>query len=300
MRKEYVMLIVTTFIWGSGHPIIKLILTDLTPIQISMLSSALGAFAVAVGLIVTKQVRNLAQLRGRGLLLALVSGTIMFFLYPMLSFSALQRIPASTNSILVATSTIFVAMLAPVFLKERMDSKGTVAVVLSFLGVVLVVLSTGGQSTDLSSLNVFGCSLSLLGAIASASYAIIGRRLMSAYDALSVTLVGSLLGAILLTVVVAVTSGFNQLAHVSSLNYALMAYWGIFSGLAYVMFYYCLKRLEATKASSFIYLSPFFAVTLSIAILGEKMTVIFLAGMALVLVGIWGAQRSKSLSSATS
>jgi drug/metabolite transporter (DMT)-like permease len=300
MRKEYVMLVVTTFIWGSGHPIIKLILADLTPIQISMLSSALGAFAVAIGLIVTKQARNLTKLRGRGLLLALVSGTIMFFLYPMLSFSALQRIPASTNSILVATSTIFVALLSPVFLKERMDSKGTVAVVLSFVGVVLVVLSTGGQSTDLSALNVIGCSLSLFGAIASASYAIIGRRLMSAYDALSVTLVGSLLGAILLTVVVAVTSGFDQLAHASSLNYALMAYWGIFSGLAYVMFYYCLKRLEATKASSFIYLSPFFAVTLSIAILGEKMTVLFLAGMALVLVGIWGAQRSKSLSSATS
>ena len=300
MRKEYVMLVVTTFIWGSGHPIIKLILADLTPIQISMLSSALGAFAVAIGLIVTKQARNLTKLRGRGLLLALVSGTIMFFLYPMLSFSALQRIPASTNSILVATSTIFVALLSPVFLKERMDSKGTVAVVLSFVGVVLVVLSTGGQSTDLSALNVIGCSLSLFGAIASASYAIIGRRLMSAYDALSVTLVGSLLGAILLTVVVAVTSGFDQLAHASSLNYALMAYWGIFSGLAYVMFYYCLKRLEATKASSFIYLSPFFAVTLSIAILGEKMAVLFLAGMALVLVGIWGAQRSKSLSSATS
>jgi len=300
MRKEYVMLVVTTFIWGSGHPIIKLILADLTPIQISMLSSALGAFAVAIGLIVTKQARNLTKLRGRGLLLALVSGTIMFFLYPMLSFSALQRIPASTNSILVATSTIFVALLSPVFLKERMDSKGTVAVVLSFVGVVLVVLSTGGQSTDLSALNVIGCSLSLFGAIASASYAIIGRRLMSAYDALSVTLVGSLLGAILLTVVVAVTSGFDQLAHASSLNYALMAYWGIFSGLAYVMFYYCLKRLEATKASSFIYLSPLFAVTLSIAILGEKMAVLFLAGMALVLVGIWGAQRSKSLSSATS
>ena len=294
MRKEYVMLVVTTFIWGSGHPIIKLILADLTPIQISMLSSMLGAFAVAVGLMLTKHISNLAQLRGRGLLLALASGTMQFFLYPMLSYSALQKIPASVNSILVATNTIFVALLSPAFLNERMDSKGTVAVLLSFVGVVLVVLSTGGQSMDLSSLNVVGCSLSLCGAVAAASYAIIGRRLMSAYDALSVTLVGSVLGAVLLTVVVAMTSGFDQLAHASPLNYALMAYWGIFSGLAYVMFYYCLKKLEAAKASSFIYLSPFFAVTLSIAILGEKMTVLFLAGMALVLLGIWGAQRSKS------
>jgi drug/metabolite transporter (DMT)-like permease len=300
MRKEYLMLIVTTFIWGSGHPIIKLILADLTPIQISMLSSALGALAVAIGLIVTKQIRNLAQLRGRGLSLALLSGIIMFFLYPMLSFTALQRIPASANSILVATSTIFVAVLSPMFLKERLDSKGIAAVLLSFVGVSLVVLSTTGEAMDLSALNLLGCSFSLLGAIASASYAIIGRRIMSALDALSVTLVGSLLGAVLLAVAVAMTSGFDQIAHASPMNYALMGYWGIFSGLAYVMFYYSLKRLEATKASSFIYLSPLFAVGLSILILGEKMTALFVAGMVLVLLGIWGTQRSQSAASGQS
>ena len=297
MRKEYLMLVVTTFIWGSGHPIIKLILAELTPIQISMLSSTLGALAVAIGLIVTRQIGNLAKLRGRSLSLALLSGAIMFFLYPMLSFSALQRIPASANSILVATSTIFVALLSPIFLKERLDSKGTAAVVLSFVGVSLVVLSTAGVAMDLSALNLFGCSLSLLGAIAAASYAIIGRRLMSALDALSVTLIGSLLGAVLLTVAVAVTSGFDQIARASPMTWALVGYWGIFSGLAYVMFYYSLKKLEATKASSFIYLSPLFAVTLSIAILGEQMTILFVAGMALVLLGIWGTLRSQSTAS---
>ncbi len=120
---------------------------------------------------------------------------------------------------------------------------------------------------------------------------------MPALDALSVTLVGSLLGAVLLAVAVAMTSGFDQIARASPMNYALMAYWGFFSGLAYVMFYYSLKRLEATKASSFIYLSPLFAVTLSIAILGEQMTILFVAGMALVLLGIWGTQRSQSAAS---
>jgi drug/metabolite transporter (DMT)-like permease len=242
MRREYVMLVVATFIWGSGHPIVKLILADLTPIQISMMSSALGALAVAIGLLVTRQSGNLAQLHGRGLSLALLSGTIMFFLYPMLSFSALQKIPASANSILVATSTIFVALLSPIFLKEKLNSKGIAAVVISFVGVPLVVLSTAGVTMDLSALNLVGCSLSLLGAIASASYAIIGRRIMSALDALSVTLVGSLLGAALLAVAVAVTSGFDKIGHAPLTTYVLMGYWGIFSGLAYTMFYYSLKK----------------------------------------------------------
>ncbi len=300
MRREYLMLIITTFIWGSGHPIGKLILVDITPLQLSMLSSILGALAVAVCLIFTRQMRNLAQLQSRGLGLALLSGGIMFFLYPNLSFSALQRIPASANAILVATSTIFVALLSPMLLKEKLEMRGYAAVFISFIGVSLVVLSTGQGVGDLSSLNLLGCSLSLLGAIASASYTIIGRKAMAAYDALSVTFVGSLFGGILLAFAVSVTSGFGQILQASRMTLALVAYWGIFSGLGYVMFYYCLKKLEATKASSFIYLSPLFALILSIAILGEKMTIAFVAGMALIFLGIWGTQKSRSMVSSRS
>jgi len=294
MRREYLMLILTTFIWGSGHPIGKLILVGITPLQLSMLSSVLGALAVAVCLLLTKQLGNLSQLRGKGLGLALLSGGIMFFLYPNLSFSALQRIPASANAILVASSTIFVALLSPVLLKEKLEMRGYLAVLISFIGVSLVVLSTGQGVTDLSALNLFGCSLSLLGAIASASYTIIGRKAMSAYDALSVTLIGSVLGGILLGLVVSVTSGFSEIVQASVTTHALVAYWGIFSGLGYVMFYHSLKKLEATKASSFIYLSPLFALILSILILGESMTAAFVAGMALVFLGIWGTQKSRS------
>lgn len=294
MRKEYLMLITTTFIWGSGHPIGKLILAEITPLQLSMLSSVLGSLAVSVGLVITRQHGNLAQLRGKGLTLALMSGGIMFFLYPNLSFSALQRIPASANSILVATSTIFVAVISPWLLKEKLDAAGYGAVVVSFVGVALVVLSTGQATGSFYSLNLVGCSLSLTGAISSALYTMIGRKAMATYDALSVTLVGSLLGAILLAVAVAFTSGFAEIVRASPMTNVLVAYWGIFSGLGYVMFYYSLKNLEAAKASSFIYLSPLFAVILSIAVLGEEMTTAFLGGVALVLFGIWGTQRSRS------
>jgi len=293
------MLIAATFIWGSGHPIGKLILAEITPLQLSMLSSVLGALAVAFGLVVKRRLSNLAQLRGRGLTLALLSGAIMFFLYPNLSFSALQQIPASANAILVATSTIFVAILSPIVLKEKLDIRGYVAVVVSFMGVAFVVLSTGQRSASLLGLNLLGCSLSLAGALAAASYTMIGRKAMARHDALSVTLVGSVLGGVLLAVVVQGTSGFVEIAHASLRTDALVAYWGIFSGLAYVMFYDSLKRLEATKASSFIYLSPLFAVVLSIAILGEAMTLTFVGGMALILGGIWGTQRSRSAPQST-
>jgi drug/metabolite transporter (DMT)-like permease len=80
----------------------------------------------------------------------------------------------------------------------------------------------------------------------------------------------------------------------SSTTYVLVAYWGIFSGLAYVVYYYCLGKIEAAKASSFIYLSPLFATILSIVLLGEQMTISFLAGLALTLGGIWITQKGRN------
>lgn len=80
--------------------------------------------------------------------------------------------------------------------------------------------------------------------------------------------------------------------HASTTTYLLVAYWGIFSGLGYVAYYYCLGRMEATKVSSFIYLSPLFATTLSVAILSEQLTITFLVGLAFTLGGIYWTQKS--------
>jgi drug/metabolite transporter (DMT)-like permease len=73
-------------------------------------------------------------------------------------------------------------------------------------------------------------------------------------------------------------------------SYVLIAYWGLFSGLGYVLFYYCLVKLEVAKATAFFYLSPLFAVALSIAILGEALALPFVIGIAAILFGIWATQ----------
>ena len=108
--------------------------------------------------------------------------------------------------------------------------------------------------------------MALLGAFSYACYSILGRSLRG-YDALCVTVLGASFGSILQAGVLLGTSGFNQMLHASTITYLLVAYWGIFSGLGYVVYYYCLGRIEATKVSSFIYLSPLFATILSVAIL---------------------------------
>ena len=291
MRKEYVLMILAAFVWGSGHPIGKIILRELTPQQLSFLSTSLGASALVASVLLTRRTVKLQEIRGRMMILTLTSGAIMFFIYPNLSFSALRLIPASANSILIASSTIFVAILAAVFLKEKLSASAYLGIIISFVGIALVVLSTESNGSSLTGLGAVGSSISITGALASACYAILGRRLRG-YDALCVTALGAVFGSILQGGILFGITNPSQMLHASTTTYLLVAYWGIFSGLGYVAYYYCLGRMEATKVSAFIYLSPLFATILSVAILSEQLTTTFLIGLAFTLAGIYWTQKS--------
>jgi drug/metabolite transporter (DMT)-like permease len=285
-------MILAAFIWGSGHPVGKIILREITAQQLTLLSSMFSGITLVIWLTLTRKARNLMAIRGRALVLTLTSGAIMFFLYPNLSFSALRLIPASANSILVATSTIFVALLAVIFLKEKLHARGYLGILISFVGIALVIISTESNTLNVSSLSVLGSVLALFAAVASALYAIVGRRL-ARYDALCVTMLGAAFGSILQGLMLSTMWGFTEILRASPETYLLVAYWGIFSGLGYVAYYYCLGRIEAARVASFIFLSPLFATILSSLTLGEQLTAPFLGGLALTLAGIWVTQASK-------
>lgn len=291
MRKEYLILVAVAFVWGSGHPIGKIILREIHPIQLSMLSAILTSAALIPIIAYTKRGDAFKGLKFKGFALSALAGGIMFFIYPILSFSALKLIPASVNAILVSTSTIFVAIIAMAALKEKLNLPSYIGIALAFVGVPLVVLSSGGGTIDIKYISFFGSSLAIIGAIASASYTVIGRSMMSKYDALTVTLMASLSGAALQIVSTALLIGFKEIASASLITIILVLYWGIFSGLGYFFFYRCLEKLEAARASSFIYFSPVFAVLLSILILDEKISILLIIGMALIFAGVKLAQK---------
>jgi drug/metabolite transporter (DMT)-like permease len=288
LRREYPLLIMAAFIWGSGHPVIKLILEELHPIQVSMASAALSFLILASTLSLS---RAQGGFRWDRMPWMATAGAVIFFIYPILSFSALQRIPASVNGILVSTSTIFVAIIAASILGETLSAINYLGIAASFLGVALIIGGTTGISpVPIRGSAAPGLILSLSGALASAIYTVIGRKLRDE-DPLMVTLVAAGFGAALQLVATSIFTGFHAFQTASLKTWLLLLYWGVSSGLAYFIYYYSLKRMEAARASSFIYLSPVAAAVTSALILGEKLTTPFLAGMSLVLLGVRLAQR---------
>ncbi|TET33983.1 MAG: DMT family transporter [Planctomycetota bacterium] len=69
---------------------------------------------------------------------------------------------------------------------------------------------------------------------------------------------------------------------------------GVVVGVGYVLYYEGIKRIKAAQAAALELTSPFFAAVLGFLILGEKVTVMQGAGVALLFAGIWFLSRKES------
>jgi len=100
-------------------------------------------------------------------------------------------------------------------------------------------------------------------------------------------------------VLTASTVGFSQIATSGWQTVLIMVFLGLtMIGISYPLWFICLKRLPASHASIYIYLTPVFAVVLSLIILDERFSWLFWVGGVLIIAGIVITSRSaKAVSS---
>ena len=169
-RLVYLPMLLATLFWAAGHPLGRIILQKVHPFQLGSVTLSVGFISVLAYLALTGKAPLLFRLSARDTVTSLALGAVGFAVYQVLTFSALSRIPASMNAILVSTNVILIAVLSAVFLREKIGWLRAAGILLAFIGVMLVTLNRGfsiGASVDL-----VGCSLSLLAAL---SFAQIGR-----------------------------------------------------------------------------------------------------------------------------
>jgi drug/metabolite transporter (DMT)-like permease len=291
MKKEYLIMTIAILLLASGHPIGKIILTQVSSLQLATVSTVLAATVIWVGLAATGQANELLRYSRRDVYLTMACGLLYFTLYPIMTFSALAIIPPAVNALLIGTSPIMVTIIVVTTARGRLKALGYLGVALGFLGVIVVLLGGGVNSALAEGLLSVGPLFSIAGAVFSSVNTILGRSLMQRHGPLPTVGLASALGAIILTLVTSGTMGFDAVFGASLVVKGLIAYWGIFSGLGSLLFYYCLKNLEAPRAAAFVYFSPAFAAILSFFILGEPITIALAAGLVLVFIGVSLAQR---------
>jgi drug/metabolite transporter (DMT)-like permease len=228
---------------------------------------------------------RLPRLSPRESVLVAVLGLVGIGVYNCLFAYGLSLVEASRAALIVPANPAFTALIAALFLGERLGRVRAAGVVLCVLGA-LWVLGRGSFQTfatlqfSLGDLVLVACLFMWSG------YTLLGRVAMASISPLALTAYVMALGA--LPIAVPAWIEHAPLANVTWQGWTALAYLVVFGTvLPYLWFYDGVKALGAARASQFINLVPPIAVLESILLLGESMTPGLLAGMVLVVAGLY-------------
>jgi drug/metabolite transporter (DMT)-like permease len=223
---------------------------------------------------------------------ALVSGAVLG-LHFATWITSLEYTAVVNSVTLVSTSPLWVALLAPVFLREKLDRWAAIGLVLAMGGGILVSLS--GKAGDPPNRNdpLLGNGLALIGAIMAAIYFMIGRRLRARLSlTVYIWLVYSTAAIILVLVVIA--SG-EQVIGLPAKAYLWMLMIGLVPQLiGHSSFNYALGFFSAAYVSLVVLSEPIGSGLLAIIFLNEWPVLLQLAGSTLILLGIGVASKKET------
>jgi drug/metabolite transporter (DMT)-like permease len=164
-------------------------------------------------------------------------------------------------------------------------------VILSFLGVVMIVLGAGNALT-FSNQSLFGDLLIVANPICWSIYTVLSKPMLKEYSPLKLTAVTMAIGAVPLVIVGAPTFGTQNWAAISVdawLGLGFSAFLAL--GIGYVIWYTGVSRIGSARTSIYDNLVTVFAVASAWILLSESMTPIQIAGAVLVFVSLYVVRR---------
>lgn len=278
------MLLTTIGLWALNLTVSRYILTHgLQPLAYATVRYGLAVLVcIALALALERSLR----LRPRDLPLA-AGAALLVFVNQIAFVYALERTSASVVGLILGATPIFAGLAGVMIGSEALPARFWVGASLSFAGVALVAVGSGGQlSGDLG-----GVLLGVLTAATWAGYSMFVTPLMGTYSATRISAV--VLGAAWIPL------ALTGLVQVDSQDWSLG--WEVWALVVFAtlgplvltneLWFRSLDRIGPARATLAANLQPFLAAAIAVVLLSETLTVVELAGGALIGVGILAARR---------
>ena len=297
----YLLLILTTVIWGGTWPLGRWLVSEGDAIPLFMIAAIRYFLAVICFFLILRFKEGTInwQFAKEHWKILTLMGLLSVTIYQAGYLIGEKLTSASDASIMVATNAVWVVILSSVFLKtERFEWKKMVGSLMAFIAVIIVVGFSPNKNVEN---RIVGDIMILLAALAYAIYTIISRYFLNKtrentenYQPSSIWIMTwvSLFGFLIivpislsyspeflipatyLTIPPQIWIGILYLAFISTIG-------------AYTFYLEGVKRLNASRAAIFQALVPLFGVLFSALFLPEKFDIfIYPISLLLVILGI--------------
>ncbi len=278
----YAALIITMLFWGLSFIGTKIALSSFTPLVCNFLRFSLASLFFLI-VFFRSGLPKLSSEQHRKLLLTALFQPGLYFAFETIG---LTYTTASSTSIILALVPIAVLILAHFILGEEINRKSILGITLSVIGIVVLVLG-GGEKLSLGG-SLLG-DLLILGAVFSAAfYMVLARDLGKTLSSMQITGFQVIYGTIIFAPFFLYNLPDISWAQVSIQSVAAIVFLSLFCTItAFLAYNFALTRIEASRASVFINGIPVVTAIGAWFILGEKLTLVQMAGGALVLMAVF-------------
>ena len=274
--KSKIQFLLSMIIFGTIGVFVRYI--DLSSSEIALLRGLIGSLFLITVMFMMKKKISWAHVKVNALVLLLSSialGGNWIFL-----FQAYKHTTISNAVLSYYFAPVFVLILSPLVLKEKLSAKKIVCIGVAMLGMLFIVGNSGVSTSGLDNLLGIGYGL-----MAAAFYALLMllNKFITNMDGLETTLIQLGTATLLLIPYVSFTEGFGIL-EVSSSSIPFILILGIVhTGIGFLLFFSGMQKLKGQSIAALSYADPITSLVISAVILQEQMTFVQMLGGALLL-----------------
>lgn len=278
MRRGLVLeFVVLAAIWGSSFLFMHFGAAEFGAWATAGLRVAVASLVLVPLLLIKGQWPAFRQQAGAIMLGGLFNSGVPFALYAY----ALHSISTGLSSVLNATTPLFGALIAWLWLKDRPGLSRSVGLLVGFGGIVLLSWDKASFHAGGSGWAVLAClgSTCLYGI--SASYT---KKYLAGVPALAIA-AGSQLGSTLALALPTLWFWPTQTPSLQAWS-AIVVVGVLCTAIAYIMFFHLIEVAGPSKTLTVTFLVPLFAVVYGVVLLNETITPHMVMGAVVVMLGV--------------
>lgn len=283
----YFLVILAMIFWGFSFVTFKIANESFRPITIVFFRLFVSIFFLFGFALLFKRLNKIKRKDQKWfLLMALVEP----FFYFLGEAYGLTMVTATIGAVIISTIPLIVPFGAYYLYKEKLTPMNYLGLVISFGGVLLVVLNKSGGLAA----NPLGILLMFVAVLSAVSYTLVVKRLADDYTPITITAYQSFYGLIMFIPLFLIFEiPHLDYSQVSTSSLLAVVYLGVFgSGICFVFMTIGIRELGAAKSNIFANLIPVVTAILSFFLLKEAMPLLKILGIFIVILGLLLSQIS--------
>ncbi|KAA3633888.1 MAG: DMT family transporter [Calditrichaeota bacterium] len=285
MRYSSLFLLIPVIFWGLSYIAIKIVLSELDPVEMISIRFLLGAPTLYLVL----KFKKIHLFPVQQFWKLIIGGLLIYIHFWVMAVGMIET-TASNTAWILTTAPIFIAILGWMFLSETFKIIQWVGLLIAAIGVLF--LTANGSLDNLAWIKSRGDIIVLGSCVTWAIYTIWVRKITAHTHPLTATFWMTTIAGLIFIPYTFLTTDAVKFTSLQNSTIISLIFLGVFClAIAFWLWSEGLKRLKAAEVGIYLYIEPLITMIGAWIILSESITVWLIIGAILISIGVVVAEK---------